>query len=129
MPLLRFTVTGPLADDAKRAFAERVTECYTEEMRTTAGHVAVDIAERRPSEVRIGREVDGPHLFLIAHVRAGRPFERKRAFALRVMRLAGDRFDVPDPNIKVVFVEHPGEDMMGVDRVGAEWTAEDADPA
>lgn len=127
MPLLKFSVTGPLEDREKREFTELVTEYYTQEMRTSSGHVAVEIDERRPSELAIGRGVAGPHCFLTAHIRAGRPFERKRSFALAVMRLADELFGVPDANAKVVFVEQPGENMMGTNRVGGEWSPDEAD--
>ncbi|WP_433630241.1 tautomerase [Halomicrococcus sp. NG-SE-24] len=122
MPLLQFDTTLSLAADEKTTFAERVTELYTHEMATTAGHVAVTIRERADAEMHLGRGVDGPLLFLDAQIRRGRSHERKRAFALGTMEYAGDAFDVPDPNMKVVFTEHPGEAMMGVDRVGGEWT-------
>ena len=36
------------------------------------------------------------------------------------MELVSERFGVPDPNLKVAFTEHPGEDLIGVDRVGGE---------
>jgi hypothetical protein len=93
-------------------------------METSASHVAVTIAEHEPSAMAIGRGVDGPLLFLDAEVREGRPFEYKRAFALAVMERAVAAFGVPEPNCKVVFTEHAGEDMMGVDRVGGDWDGE-----
>lgn len=121
MPLLQFDTTLSLSDDQKEAFADRVTDLYTTEMSTTAGHVAVTIRERGSADLHLGRAVDGPLLFLDAEIRRGRSFERKRAFALEAMAYVGETFDVPDENMKVVFTEHPGEAMMGVDRVGGEW--------
>jgi phenylpyruvate tautomerase PptA (4-oxalocrotonate tautomerase family) len=121
MPLLQFDTTLSPSADEKAAFAEAVTDLYTEEMATTAGHVAVTIREREDADMHLGRSVDGPLLFLDAEIRRGRSTERKRAFALAVMARAGEDFGVPDPNTKVVFTEHPGEAMMGVDRVGGEW--------
>ncbi len=121
MPLLQFETTLSLSDEEKTAFADRVTDLYTTEMATTAGHVAVSIRERETADLHLGRAVDGPLLFLDAEIRRGRPFERKRAFALATMDYVGETFDVPDENMKVVFTEHPGEAMMGVDRVGGEW--------
>jgi len=121
MPLLQFDTTLSPSADEKAAFAEAVTDLYTEEMATTAGHVAVTIREREDAAMHLGRSVDGPLLFLDAEVRRGRSTERKRAFALAVMARAGEDFGVPDPNMKVVFTDHPGEAMMGVDRVGGEW--------
>lgn len=93
-----------------------VTELYIVEMTTTAGHVAVTIRERADTEIHLGRAVEGPLLFLDAEIRRGRSFERKRTFAFSVMGHAADAFGVPESNMKVVFTEHPGEAMMGVDR-------------
>jgi phenylpyruvate tautomerase PptA (4-oxalocrotonate tautomerase family) len=127
MPLLQFDTTLSLSDDDKTALADRVTDLYTTEMATTAGHVAVSIRERGAADLHLGRAVDGPLLLLDAEIRRGRSFERKRAFALATMEYAGDRFDVPEANMKVVFTEHRGESMMGVDRVGGEWDGESGD--
>ena len=121
MPLLQFDTTRSLSSDEKSAFADRVTERYTTEMATTSGHVAVTIRERESADLHLGRAVDGPLLFLDADIRRGRSFERKRAFALAVVALAGERLAVPEQNVKVVFTEHPGEAMMGANRVGGEW--------
>lgn len=125
VPLLQFDTTRSLSAEERTALAERVTALYAEEMETTAGHVAVTIREREPSAMHLGREVEGPLLFLDAEIRRGRPFERKRAFALATMAYAGDALEIPDPNMKVVFTEHEGEAMMGVDRVGGEWDGEE----
>lgn len=122
MPLLQFDTTLSLSAAEKTAFAERITSLYTEEMETTAGHVAVTIRDRKAADLHLGRAVEGPTLFLDAEIRRGRPFERKRAFALGVMEHAATEYGVPEPNLKVVFTEHPGEGMMGMDRVGGEWT-------
>lgn len=124
MPLLQFDTTLSPSAAEKTAFAERVTDIYTEEMATTAGHVAVTIREREPADLHLGRAVDGPLLFLDAEIRQGRSFDRKRAFVLETFTYVGEKFDVPDENVKVVFTEHPGESMMGVDRVGGEWDGE-----
>ena len=124
MPLLQFDTTLSLSAEEKASFAETVTELYTTEMATTAGHVAVTIRDRASADLYLDRAVDGPLLFLDAEIRRGRPFERKRAFALAVMEHVAATFDVPDENMKIVFTEHPGEAMMGVDRVGGEWDGE-----
>lgn len=124
MPLLQFDTTLSLSSAEKTSFAEAVTELYTTEMATTRGHVAVTIRDREAADLHLGRAVEGPLLFLDAEIRQGRPFERKRAFALAVMEHASRTFDVPDENMKTVFTEHPGEAMMGVDRVGGEWDGE-----
>ena len=124
MPLLQFDTTLSLSAAEKTSFANTVTELYTTEMDTTEGHVAVTIRNREPADLHLGRAVEGPLLFLDAEIRRGRPFERKRAFALAVMEHASTTYDVPDENMKVVFTEHPGEAMMGLNRVGGEWNDE-----
>lgn len=125
MPLLQFDTTLGLTDAEKSTVATQITELYTDEMQTTAGHVAITIRDREPADLHLGRSVDGPMTFLDAEIRAGRPFERKRAFALAVLEYFANEFDVPDPNMKVVYTEHQGQNMMGVDRVGGTWQADD----
>lgn len=125
MPLLQFDWTLSPSAAEREAFAERVTESYTTEMATTAGHVAVTCRERDPADLHLGRAVDGPLVFLDAEIRTGRSFERKRAFAMATMDDLRERFDVPRENLKVVFTEHDGSNMMGYDRVGGEWSAEE----
>ena len=117
MPLLAVDTTASVDANRKNAFTDAVTECYTEEMATTAGHVAVIVRERDATEMSLGRaDADrGPLWFLDADVRAG------RSFALSVMDLAVEHFDVPRQHAKVVFTEHEGDQMMGYDRVGADW--------
>ena len=124
MPLLQFDTTLDLTDGEKQSFTADVTDLYAEEMATTTGHVAVVVREHASENLSLGRAVDGPLLFLNADVREGRSFERKRNFALATMDLARERFDVPRENLKVVFSEHAGAEMMGVDRVGGDWSEE-----
>lgn len=124
MPLLQVDTTLSLSADEKTALADRVTDSYTAEMATTAGHVAVTIREHEPADLHLGRAVDGPLLFLDAEIRRGRSFDRKRAFALETFAYVGETFNVPDENMKIVFTEHPGKSMMGVDRIGGEWGGE-----
>ncbi len=124
MPLLQFDTSLSLTPGEKSAFAETVMDLYGTEMDTTTDHVAVTIRNREPSDLHLGRAVDGPILFLDAQIRTGRSFDRKRAFGLAMMEHARTEFDVPEENMKVVFTEHPGKHMMGVNRVGEEWAAE-----
>lgn len=124
MPLLQFDISRSLSAGEKTALADHATDCYTTEMATTSGHVAVTIREREPAEMHLGRAEDGPLLFLDAEIRQGRSFDRKRAFALATMEYAAAELGIPDDNMKVVFTEHPGPNMMGLDRVGDEWNAD-----
>ena len=93
-------------------------------MNTTAGHVAVTIREHDNAALHLGRAVEGPKLFLDAEIRQGRPHKQKRVFALAVMDHIENQFNVPEENMKIVFTEHPGEAMMGKERVGGEWEPE-----
>lgn len=127
MPLLGFDTSAAMTAGEKRAFARRVRSLYAEHMDTGTDHVAVVIRERTEAELSIGRaDPDQPCLVLDAEIRRGREFDAKRAFALAVMKLAREMWAVPDPNMKVVFTEHAGEEMMGVDRVGDEWSANES---
>lgn len=121
MPLLQFDTDLRLSTTEKERIVATVTELYTTEMQTTEGHVAVTIRERAGAEMRLGRSEPGSMVFLDADIRRGRPFESKRSFAIAVMEFFESMFDVPEPNMKVVFTEHPGGNMMGMDRVGSEW--------
>lgn len=123
MPHLQFDTTADPSAAERKSFAATVTELYTDHMETTAGHVAVTIRGRDPADMHLGRAVEGPIAVLDADVREGRPFERKRAFALATMEALFERWDVPEPNAKVTFTEHAGEQMMGYDRVGGSWEA------
>lgn len=127
MPLLGFDCSAMMTEGEKQAFARRVTDLYADHMVTDTDHVAVVIRERSTAELSIGRAgSDEPCLVLDAEVRRGREAECKRAFALAVMELANETWAVPDPNMKVVFTEHAGGDMMGVDRVGGEWSSDES---
>jgi len=121
VPHLQFDTDADPTAAEKEALAATVTDLYTEHMETTRGHVAVTVRERDPSDLHLGRAVDGPLVFLDADVREGRPFELKRAFALATMEYLIDGWSVPEENLKVTFTEHAGEELMGYDRVGGDW--------
>ncbi|MFD1586610.1 tautomerase family protein [Halorientalis brevis] len=122
MPLLQFETTVELSADEKRTFADAVRDLYGEIMQTGTSHAAVVVRPRSPGELSIGRGVpDEDYLFLDAEIRRGRSSETKRELALALMDLAAEEFEIPTPNMKVVFTEHEGANMMGYDRVGAEW--------
>ncbi|SEH65867.1 hypothetical protein SAMN05192561_1235 [Halopenitus malekzadehii] len=127
MPHLALDTTAdPTAAD-RRAFTEAVTDIYGAEMRTSTGHIAVTIREHPPSAMSLGRAVEGPLAVLDADVRRGRSFERRRAFALAVIDWLAAEWAVPRPNGKIVFTEHDGDQLMGADRVGEDWSPDEAD--
>lgn len=125
MPYLALDTTATPDDAARRAFTDAVTARYTEEMATTAGHVAVAVREHPPAAMALGRAVDGPIAVLNADVRRGRSAERRRAFALAVIDWLHGEWELPRPNLKVVFTEHDGDELMGADRVGGAWSPPD----
>lgn len=128
MPLLQFDCNFAVDADEKRAFAAAVTDLYADRMATGTDHVAVVVREHDQSNLALGR-VEDPGagvVFLNADVRAGRTADQRRAFALAVMDEITDRWGVPEPNVKVVFTEHAGPEMMGYDRVGEDWTPDEA---
>jgi phenylpyruvate tautomerase PptA (4-oxalocrotonate tautomerase family) len=125
MPLLSFIVDESRSAEEKRTFAGQVADLYAEHMETGTGHIAVEIREVEPGGLWLGRADDpeAGHLFCDADIREGRSADQRRAFALAVMDLAAERWALPEANLKVVFSEHAGPEMMGVDRVGSEWTS------
>ena len=125
MPYLAVDTTYDADPTDRRACTTALTDRYTEEMATTAGHVAVTVREHPPEAMALGRAVDGPITVLDADVRRGRPFERRRAFALAAIDWFEDAWDVPRPNLKVVFTEHAGDQLMGAERVGGEWSPDE----
>lgn len=126
MPHLEFDCSAVMTEGEKQAFVRRVTGLYAEHMDTGTDHVAVVIRERSTAELAVGRAgAEEPCLVLDADVRRGREFEAKRSFALAVMELASETWGIRDPNMKVVFTEHAGEELMGVDRVGSEWSSDE----
>lgn len=127
MPFLQFDCSAVMTEGEKQAFVRQVTDQYAEHMDTETNHVAVAIRERSTAELAIGRTgSDEPCLVLDADVRRGREFKQKRSFALAAMGLAADTWGIRDPNMKVVFTEHAGEELMGVDRIGSEWSADES---
>lgn len=125
MPHLALDTTCELTADDRQACTAALTDRYTDEMATTAGHVAVTIRDHPPAAMSLRRAVEGPIAVLDADVRRGRSFDRRRSFALTVIDWLHEEWDVPNPNVKVVFTEHDGDQLMGADRVGSEWLPEE----
>jgi phenylpyruvate tautomerase PptA (4-oxalocrotonate tautomerase family) len=125
MPYLALDTTRELATDDRRACTAALTDLYAHEMATARSHVAVAVREHPSGAMALGRAEHGPIAVLDADVRRGRSLEHRRAFALEVVDWLDEEWDVPRPNAKVVFTEHNGDQMMGADRVGGEWSPED----
>ena len=126
MPYLALDTTYAPTDAERRACTAAITERYVEEMATTAGHVAVAVRDHPPAAMALGRAVDGPIAVLDADVRRGRSLDRRRSFALSVVDWLETNWDVPRPNVKIAFTEHEGDQLMGADRVGGEWSPDEA---
>lgn len=127
MPLLTVTTTADPSADARDAVADALTEAYADVMDTTTGHVAVVFERVDDADMHLGREEPGDRCFLEADVRRGRDEERRRTYALAAMDVLAERFDVPTANLKVVFTQHPGVELMGYERVGSEWSADETE--
>lgn len=125
MPYLALDTTCELTTDDRRACTAAITDLYADEMATTRSHVAVAIREHPSAAMALGRAVEGPIAVLDADVRRGRSLEHRREFALGVVDWLDEEWDVPRPNVKVAFTEHEGDQLMGADRVGEEWSADE----
>lgn len=126
MPLLRFTTAIEATDEEWQEFAAAVAELYADHMDTGTSHVAVERTRVARTDLWLGRGVPGGMVFLDADIREGRTHDQRRAFALAVMDQVATRWDVPDPNMKVVFTEHEGPLLMGHNRVGDAWSPDEA---
>ena len=125
MPHLALDTTYEPTPTERRACTDAITERYVDLMATTDGHVAVTIREHVPGAMSLGRAVEGPIAVLDADVRRGRSTAQRRSFALAVLDWLEANWDLPRPNVKVVFTKHEGADMMGADRVGSTWTPDE----
>jgi hypothetical protein len=125
MPYLALDTTCDLTTEERRVCTTAITDRYTDEMATTAGHVAVTVREHPPAAMSLGRAEDGPIAVLDADVRRGRSLQQRRAFALGIIDWLDEEWDVPRPNAKVAFTEHVGDQLTGADRVGGEWSPEE----
>jgi hypothetical protein len=126
VPYLALDTTADPSPDDRRRCTEALTDLYVEEMATSPGHVAVAIREHPPSAMSLGRAEEGPIAVLDADIRRGRSFERRRSFGVAVIDWLDEVWGLPRPNLKVAFTQHDGEDLMGAERVGGEWSPDEA---
>ncbi|MDY6819336.1 MAG: tautomerase [Halobacteriales archaeon] len=125
MPHLQFDTTVECTPASRNSFIETVASLFADHMDTGTDHIAVTFRTHGDGAMWIGRGVDGPVLVLDADIRRGRSFEQRRSFGVAVMDRAIETFGIPEPNLKVTFTEHDGNQMMGYDRIGSPWTAEE----
>jgi len=122
MPYLSLDTTDTPTENQQRDCTSALTDQYTEIMETDPDHVAVAIRTHPSEAMTLGRAVDGPIAVLSADIRRGRPFEQRRAFGLAVIDWLSAEWEISRPNLKIVFTEHSGDQLMGADRVGSEWS-------
>lgn len=126
MPYLALDTTADPSPEDRRAYSEALTDLYVEEMTTSPDHVAVAIREHPPSAMSLGRAEEGPIAVLDADIRRGRSFGRRRSFGLAVIDWLNEEWGLPRPNLKVAFTQHDGDELMGAERVGGEWSPDEA---
>ena len=126
MPYLALDTTADLTAADRRDCTNAFTELYTDIVETESDHVAVAVREQPADAMALGRAVDGSIAVLSADIRHGRPFDRCRRFGLAVADWLHEGWGIPRPNLKTVFTEHDGSDLMGADRVGGEWSPDES---
>jgi phenylpyruvate tautomerase PptA (4-oxalocrotonate tautomerase family) len=119
MPYLQFDADFRIPDEEAAAFQTAVADLYAKQMDADASYTAV--AVRDDVSLFLGRADSGKRVVVSADIREGRSEQGKRDLALALIDLVHETFDVPTANLKVVFTEHAGHQMMGADRVGDDW--------
>ncbi len=122
MPYLALDTTYTPTASHQQDCTTALTDLYTEIMETDSDHVAVAIRAHPDDAMGLGRAVTGPIAVLSADIRRGRPFDQRRAFGLAVIDWLHAEWEIPRPNLKIVFTEHDGDQLMGATRVGGEWS-------
>ncbi len=129
MPLLTLTTSKRVDPERKPALLEELAELYAERMDSETRFLSIQLQELPRGNLRLGRATDpeADIVLLEADIREGRPTEQRREFALAFIETLHEEWDVPEPNMKVVFTEHDGTHMMGYDRVGGDWSPENGE--
>ena len=128
MPLLTINSTRQIEPGEKEPFLESVAELYADVMDSETRFLSVQFRAVDRGDLWLGRaESDSDIVVLEADIREGRPPDQRRDFALGFMEKLHAEWDIPHPNMKVVFTEHEGTHMMGYDRVGGEWSPPDGE--
>ena len=128
MPLLTINSTRRVAPEKKEPFIEAVAELYVDVMDSEPRFLSVRFRAVARENLWLGRAENGSDVVVLeADIRAGRPPDQRRAFALQFMEKLHVEWGIPQPNMKIVFTEHEGSQMMGYDRVGDHWTPADGE--
>lgn len=126
MPLLTINSTRQIQPHKKKRFLEEIAEMYADTMDSETRFLSVNLQTISREDMWLGRaDLDSDIIILEADIREGRPTDQRRSFALRFMEKLYEEWEIPQPNMKVVFTEHRGTHMMGYDRVGSDWTSHD----
>lgn len=122
MPLLTLTTSKTVEPGAKRPFFDALADLYAETMDGETDFLAIEQRTIAREDLWLGRaDPNADLVFLDADIRTGRPLEQRRAFAVAAMDRIHEAWGIPHPNMKVVFTEHEGAQMMGYSRVGGDW--------
>ena len=122
MPLLTISTAADPNPADREEFLEDLADLYAEVMDSETSFVSIRFQSVDPEDIWLGRAEPGaPIVLLEADIREGRPVSQRRSFALDAMERFREEWEVPPPNMKVVFTEHEGSHMMGYDRVGSDW--------
>jgi phenylpyruvate tautomerase PptA (4-oxalocrotonate tautomerase family) len=122
MPLLTITTTADPDRENREAFLEDFADLYADVMDSETSFVSIRIQPVPAEDLWLGRAEPGaPIVLLEADIREGRSVSKRREFALEAMERFHAAWEMPYPNMKVVFTEHDGAHMMGYDRVGSDW--------
>jgi 5-carboxymethyl-2-hydroxymuconate isomerase len=122
MPLLTLTTSKESSTDTEQALLSEIADTYAERMDSDTDFLAIKYRTAARETLWLGRADPDKDVFVLeADVRAGRPLEQRRAFAVAVMDYLHEEHSIPHPNMKVVFTEHEGSHMMGYTRVGSDW--------
>lgn len=122
MPLLTINSTKSVPADGRAPLLEAVAELYADVMDSEMRFLSVNLRPTERGNLWLGRADPASDIVVLeADIRAGRPPEQRREFALAFMDMIHEKWNIPHPNMKVVFTEHEGSHMMGYDRVGGDW--------
>ena len=126
MPLLTITTSVEPDVSTKEPFFEDLAETYAVIMDSETRFLSIVFHSIDRTDLWLGRATDPADdlVILEADIRRGRPVAQRREFAIAAMERFQEEWNVPRPNMKVVFTEHDGPQMMGYDRIGGDWEAD-----
>lgn len=122
MPVLSISSTADPDAATKASFFDELAVLYAEVMESQTSFVSIKFHPISEGDLWLGRADPESDIVLVeADVREGRPVSQRRKFALECMEKFHAEWEIPHSNMKVVFTEHEGVEMMGYERVGDDW--------